>query len=251
MVMAVWFSRYGRLHYLDPGGLSPSVGDKVLVPTDDGPEVAECVWAPQHVSDEIDGLSTCAGLAGAEDLVRDETSRAFRARARVTARRLVREHGLPMKVVGIDYLDRQADVDRMVRIWFSAPGRVDFRALVRDLAKSLQARIDLRQVGARDAASLVGGVGSCGRELCCSTFLKEFEPVSVRMARDQGLPANPLRISGACGRLMCCLKYEHPLYAEATEAVRGSGSCDRSATCSSGAAHSSAHDSVHDQNATP
>jgi len=243
MVMAVWFARYGRLHYLDPGGLTPSVGDKVLVPTDDGPEVAECVWAPQYVSDEIGGLPTCVGTATADDLARDEANRAFRARATTTTRRLVRDRGLPMKVVGVDFLDRRRDVDRLVRIWFSAPGRVDFRALVRDLAKSLRARIDLRQVAARDAARLVNGVGSCGRELCCSTFLKDFEPVSVRMARDQGLPANPLRISGACGRLMCCLKYEHPLYEHAAAAVRGGGTCDSAGHCSSRAEHDAVQDS--------
>src|SRR5690606_355218 len=116
--------------------------------------------------------------------------------------------------VGVDYVDRRPGVDRLVIIYFSAPHRVDFRALVRDLARELRARIELRQVGARDEARLQGGIGPCGRDLCCATFLKDFEPVSVRMARDQGLPPNPLKISGACGRLMCCLKYEHPLYQE-------------------------------------
>ncbi|MGH8918942.1 MAG: PSP1 domain-containing protein, partial [Acidimicrobiales bacterium] len=97
-------------------------------------------------------------------------------------------------------------------IYFTAPHRVDFRALVRDLSATLEGRVELRQLSARDEARLTGGIGSCGRELCCSTFLVDFEPVSVRMAKDQDLPPNPLRISGACGRLMCCLKYEHPLY---------------------------------------
>ena len=99
-------------------------------------------------------------------------------------------------------------------IYFTAPHRVDFRTLVSELARSLRARIDLRQIGSRDAARLVGGLGNCGRDLCCATFLKDFEPVSLRMAKVQDLPPNPLKISGACGRLMCCLKYEHPLYAE-------------------------------------
>ena len=99
-------------------------------------------------------------------------------------------------------------------IYFTAPHRVDFRALVSELARSLHARIDLRQIGSRDAARLVGGLGNCGRDLCCATFLKDFEPVSLRMAKVQDLPPNPSKISGACGRLMCCLKYEHPLYAE-------------------------------------
>jgi len=214
MVMAVSFTRYGRLHYLDPGDVTPEIGDKVLVPTDDGPEVAECVWPPQWVSEDVDGLPRCEGLATEDDLARDEANRAIRAEAKQTAKRLIREHRLPMKVVGVDYTERRADIDRFVTIYFSAPHRVDFRALVRDLASALRARIDLRQLGARDEARVQGGIGPCGRELCCATFLRDFEPVTVRMAKDQDLTVNPLRISGACGRLMCCLKYEHPLYTE-------------------------------------
>jgi cell fate regulator YaaT (PSP1 superfamily) len=108
-------------------------------------------------------------------------------------------------------------------VYFSAPQRVDFRGLVRDLTTKLHARIELRQIGPRDEARLQGGIGPCGRDLCCATFLKDFEPVSVRMAKDQDLPVNPLRIAGACGRLMCCLKYEHPLYQDfhATAPRRG------------------------------
>ena len=212
--MAVSFERYGRLYYLDPGSHRPRVGEKVLVPTDDGPEVAECVWAPQYVTEEIGGLPQCEGVATSADLERDEQNRQRRADARLIAKRLIREHGLPMKVVGIDFVDRRADVDQLVIVYFSAPHRVDFRELVRDLARGLRARIELRQVGARDEARLQGGIGPCGRDLCCATFLKDFEPVSVRMAKDQDLPLNPLKISGACGRLMCCLKYEHPLYQE-------------------------------------
>src|SRR6202042_2840729 len=210
MMMAVSFQRSGRLYYLDPGPYSPAVGDKVLVPTDAGPEVAECIGAPQYVDDEIGGLPVCAGLATEEHLSKDETRRARRAEARVTARRLVREHDLPMKVVGVDYVD-SPDV---FTIYFSAPHRVDFRALVRDLAVRLHARVELRQIGPRDEARLQGGIGPGGGDLCCATFLKDFEPVSVRMAKDQDLPVNPMRIAGACGRLMCCLKYEHPLYAD-------------------------------------
>jgi cell fate regulator YaaT (PSP1 superfamily) len=219
MMMAVSFQRNGRLYYLDPGPHNPAVGTKVLVPTDSGPEVAECVWAPQWVSDDIAGLPVCAGLAGERELTRDETSRRRRAEARVTARRLVREHGLPMKIVGIDFTDKPD----AFTIYFSAPHRVDFRRLVRDLAGRLRARVELRQVGPRDEAKLQGGIGPCGRDLCCATFLVDFEPVSVRMAKDQDLPINPMRIAGACGRLMCCLKYEHPLYEDfhATAPRRG------------------------------
>jgi cell fate regulator YaaT (PSP1 superfamily) len=208
MMMAVSFQRNGRLYYLDPGPHQPSVGTKVLVPTDAGPEVAVCIWAPQWVDDEIAGLPVCAGIASEEDLSRDESNRSRRAEARVASRRLVREHGLPMKIIGVDYVDRT----NVFTLYFSAPQRVDFRALVKDLASRLRARVELRQIGPRDEARLQGGIGPCGRDLCCATFLKDFEPVSVRMAKDQDLPVNPLRIAGACGRLMCCLKYEHPLY---------------------------------------
>jgi cell fate regulator YaaT (PSP1 superfamily) len=208
MMMAVSFERYGRLYYLDPGPYQPAVGAKVLVPTDAGPEVAECVWAPQWVDEEVGGLPVCAGIATEDHLTRDDENRAKRAHARVTARRLIREHSLPMKVVGVDYVGGPP----VFTIYFSAPHRVDFRALVRDLAGRLSGRVELRQVGPRDEARLQGGIGPCGRDLCCATFLKDFEPVSVRMAKDQDLPVNPLRIAGACGRLMCCLKYEHPLY---------------------------------------
>ncbi len=220
MMMAVSFERSGRLYYLDPGPYTPAVGDKVLVPTDAGPEVAECIWASQYVDDEITGLPVCAGLATEEHLGRDEANRARRAEGRVAARRLVREHELPMKVVAVDYLD-SPDV---FTIYFSAPRRVDFRALVRDLAGRLHARVELRQIGPRDEARLQGGIGPCGRDLCCATFLKDFEPVSVRMAKDQDLPVNPLRIAGACGRLMCCLKYEHPLYQKFREEAPRIGS---------------------------
>jgi cell fate regulator YaaT (PSP1 superfamily) len=132
----------------------------------------------------------------------------------------VREHDLPMKVVGIDF----ADHSNRFTVYFSADHRVDFRALVRDLAKTLGARVELRQIGPRDEARVQGGIGPCGRDLCCATFLKDFEPVSIRMAKDQDLPLNPLKISGACGRLMCCLKYEHPLYQQFQAAAPAIGS---------------------------
>lgn len=210
MMMAVSFERYGRLYYLDPGEHSPSIGDKVLVPTESGPEVAQCVWAPQWVSEDIDGLPVCAGPAGPEDLARDERSRRRRAEGRLAAKRLIREQRLPMKVIAVDFVE----ADNVFTLYFSAPNRVDFRGLVRAMASRLRARVELRQVGPRDEARLQGGIGPCGRDLCCATFLRDFEPVSVRMAKDQDLPVNPLRIAGACGRLMCCLKYEHPLYQE-------------------------------------
>jgi len=213
MVCAVVFQRQGRLYYADPGVLTPSVGEHVLYPTDAGAEVAEVMWAPQWVSDDIGGLPVLISMAGEEHLDAATKSRKKRAAARVAAKRLIREHGLPMKLSGVDYV---AD-SQETTIYFTAPHRVDFRSLVRDLSATLNGRVQLRQLSARDEARLTGGIGSCGRELCCSTFLVDFEPVSVRMAKDQDLPMNPLRISGACGRLMCCLKYEHPLYQDFAE----------------------------------
>ena len=206
-VMAVSFERYGRLYYLDPGEQDYSVGDRVLVPTDSGPEVAECVWAPEWVDEDgFSELPVCAGLAGPEQLERDAANRRRRAEAKLAAKKLIKRNQLPMKVVAVDFVDSGIDFDQLVVIYFTAPHRVDFRTLVSELARTLHARIDLRQIGSRDAARLVGGLGNCGRDLCCATFLKDFEPVSLRMAKVQDLPPNPLKISGACGRLMFGLK---------------------------------------------
>lgn len=214
MMMAVAFVRYGRLYYLDPGAESYRVGDRVLVGTDDGPEVATVVWPPTQVQDDLGTLPVCAGRAGPQHLARDETNREIRVQARSTARRLIGDLGLPMKVVAVDVVDTRPGIDRLVVVYFTAPHRVDFRELVRTLAAALRARVELRQVGARDDARLQGGIGPCGRDLCCATFLTDFEPVSARLAKDQDLPLNPLKIAGACGKLLCCLAYEHPLYAD-------------------------------------
>ena len=221
LICAVTFTDRGRLYYADPAGLTPAVGDHVLYPTDDGPEVAQVIWAPQWTADEIGGLPRLVGMATEVDLAAAERSRRKRAEARVAARRLIREHQLPMKLAGVDHV---LSGNRTV-IYFSAPHRVDFRALVRDLGATLKGRVELRQLSARDEARLIGGIGSCGRDLCCSTFLVDFEPVSVRMAKDQDLPLNPMRISGACGRLMCCLKFEHPLYQDFADRAPSIGAC--------------------------
>ena len=213
MMCAVVFQPQGRLYYADPGPLRPQVGDRVLYPTDAGAEVAQVVWAPQWVSEDVGGLPVLAGLASDDDVAAAETSRKKRAAAQVAARKLIREHDLPMKIAGVDYVT----ATNRTTLYFTAPNRVDFRALVRDLAATLHGRVELRQLSARDEARLTGGIGSCGRELCCATFLVDFEPVSVRMVKDQDLPLNPLRIAGACGKLMCCLKYEHPLYQQFAE----------------------------------
>ena len=213
MLCAVSFTRNGQLYYYDPGDLDVHVGDKVLIPADDVDEVAEVMWAAEWVSDDTDGFPKLVGRAREEDLDRAVVVRRAKAKARVAAKRLIKAHELPMKFIGVDVsVPLGAKKHDHVTIFFSAPHRVDFRSLVRDLGATLESRVELRQISARDEAKLSGSIGSCGRELCCSTFLKDFEPVTLRMAKDQDLPMNPLRISGACGRLMCCLKYEHPLY---------------------------------------
>jgi len=224
MLCAVSFNRYGRLFYLDPAGFDVKVGDRVLVPTEDGPEVAECVWAAQWVSDDTSGFPQVAGLADADDMRRDELMRKRKAEAKVAAKRLIRDHSLPMRVVAVDHvLESTTGTGGRTTIYFTAPHRVDFRSLVRDLGATLHCRVELRQLSARDSARVQGGIGSCGRDLCCATFLTDFEPVTIRMAKDQDLPLNPLRISGACGRLMCCLKYEHPLYQQFHETAPAVG----------------------------
>ncbi|MBT8225799.1 MAG: hypothetical protein HKP61_20705 [Dactylosporangium sp.] len=225
MLCAVTFNQYGRLFYLDPGEIHPVVGDKVLVPTDAGAEVAECAWAPVRVDQDTSGFPRLCGMATEDDLRRTAVARRCRAEALIAARRLIRDHTLPMKVVAVDHVPDAGGLGQRTTIFFTAPHRVDFRSLVRDLGATLRCRVELRQLSSRDSARVQGGVGSCGRDLCCATFLADFEPVTIRMAKDQDLPLNPLRISGACGRLMCCLKYEHPLYQRfrATAPAAGDG----------------------------
>ncbi|MBN9610876.1 MAG: hypothetical protein BGO26_01000 [Actinobacteria bacterium 69-20] len=210
MLCAVTLVDRGQLHYAAPGELLLEVGDKVLLPTDHGAVVGTVVWAAEYVSDDTSGFPTVLGRASDDDVVAQDDLRRVKAQAVVATRRLAREHGLPMKVLAAD---PQADAGRTV-IYYTAPDKVDFRSLLRDLSATLSTRVELRQLGDRDAVRAVGAIGSCGRETCCSTFLKDYEPVTLTMAKDQDLPANPMRISGVCGRLMCCLKYEHPLYQE-------------------------------------
>src|SRR6266511_3565176 len=152
MLCAVSFNRYGRLYYFDPGELNAAVGDRVLVPTDDGPEVAECVWAAQWISDDTAGFPRLVGLAGEEDLRRDKLLRTRKAEAKVAAKRLIREHDLPMKVVAIDHVLDSGGQGPRTTIYFTAPHRVDFRSLVRDLGATLHCRVELRQLSARDSA---------------------------------------------------------------------------------------------------
>jgi cell fate regulator YaaT (PSP1 superfamily) len=212
-VMAVAFEPLGRLYYVDPGESHYAYGQRVLVPTGDGAEVAQCVWGPADV--EWSGeLERCLGPAGAPDVERDRANRRRRAEIATVARRLIARHELPMRVVGVDFVDQSELFDQQAVVYFEAPGRVDFRGLLTDLARAVQARIDLRQVGSRDAAAMIGGFGPCGRECCCSLVGPLRDPLPARLARDQALPNNPSQLQGTCGRLMCCLAYENSLYVD-------------------------------------
>ena len=208
MLCAVTFTANGQLHYADPGELRPQVGDRVLLPTEQGPVTAIVVWAAEYSGEDTEGFPLLVGMATDADIAATEELRRTKARTLVASRRLIREHRLPMKVLAVD---PQPGAGKTV-IYYSSPETVDFRSLLRDLSATLDMRVELRQLAARDTVRVTGAIGSCGRDTCCSTFLKDYEPVTLAMARDQDLPANPMRISGACGRLMCCLKYEHPLY---------------------------------------
>ena len=220
-VMAVTFTPSGRLYYVDPGATGANLGDTVLVPTESGTEVATVVWvADAEVGAE---LPVCAGRATAADLDRDENNRRLKAEATEIAKALIAEHGLPMRVVGVDLDDHSSEYGRVVAIYYTAPQRVDFRALVHDLASALGARIDLRQIGTRDAARIVGGIGTCGRDLCCSSFLTDIEPIGMRLVRGQDLAANQMQAQGACGRLKCCLAFEQPLYDDFERRAPGMG----------------------------
>ncbi|MDR0435543.1 MAG: hypothetical protein LBH11_02055 [Propionibacteriaceae bacterium] len=214
-IMAVTFEPNGQLHYLDTADQWYAVGDYVLYPTSYGPEVAQVVWVsddqladPENLGD----IPLCDGPATADDLARDRNNRAKAAAALDTARELVSRHNLPMKLLAVDWIDRDPAVALLVAIYFQSAGRVDFSALVPELARALQARVDLRQVGSRDATRLCGGLGSCGRALCCCTWVAKVEPIGLRLARDQGLQTNLANISGNCGRLKCCLSFEQSQY---------------------------------------
>ena len=209
-VMAVTFARSGRLYYVDSGTTEATAGDAVLVPVESGTEVAMVMWvADAEIAAQ---LPVCAGPAGQADLDRDRRNRTIKAEATEIAKALIAEHGLPMRVVGIDLDDHSNEYGRVVAVYYTAPQRVDFRALVRDLASALAARIDLRQIGTRDAARIVGGVGACGRDLCCSAFLTDIHPVGMRLVKNQDVAANQVQAQGVCGRLKCCLAFEHGMY---------------------------------------
>lgn len=208
-IVGVQFRRAGRIYDFLAGEASLKVGDDVVVETERGPSLAKVAAVRFDVHGEGGkDLKTIMRPATLKDL--EDTNRLTPEHATRIARERVERIGLKMSVL-------QSEVQfggNKVIVYFASPGRVDFRELVKDLASALKARVELKQVGARDEAKLVGGLGICGREFCCSSFLREFVPVSIKMAKNQNLALNPTKVSGGCGRLLCCLTYENDQYTE-------------------------------------
>ncbi len=209
-VVSIKFRDAGRLYDFDAGDLELSKGDQVVVETERGRALGLVVTPPHEVSPEnvSDSLKNVLRKATDEDLAIDARYKDQEQQAFAYCKKRIEERGMEMKLVRAEYLFEGSKVI----FYFTADGRVDFRELVKDLAHHLHTRIEMRQIGVRDEAKLLGGVGVCGRELCCCTFLREFNPVSVKMAKEQGLALNPGKISGQCGRLLCCLGYEYETY---------------------------------------
>lgn len=214
-VVGVRFKKAGKIYYFDPGDLDLKVEDTVIVETARGIEYGEMVVGVTEVPEEevVAPLKKVLRKAGEEDLKQMEENRQKEARAFQIGLEKIAAHGLPMKLVGVE---QTFDRNKII-FYFTADGRIDFRELVKDLAAVFRTRIELRQIGVRDEAKMMGGLGCCGRELCCSTWLSDFASVSIRMAKEQNLSLNPTKISGICGRLMCCLKYENETYEMARE----------------------------------
>ena len=209
-IIGVRFKSGGKQYYFDPAGLEVQPGQGVIVETSRGLEYGECAQGNTQVEEEtvVQPLRPLVRIATEEDEKTVEKNREKEAKAFQICQEKIAAHGLEMKLVEAEY----SFEGNKVLFFFTAEGRVDFRALVKDLASTIHARIELRQIGVRDEAKMLGGLGICGRPFCCSTFLGDFQPVSIKMAKDQGLSLNPGKISGACGRLMCCLKYEQEAY---------------------------------------
>ncbi len=222
MVIGVRFGPAAKVYYFDPTGFEDlNIGEHVIVETARGSEAGRVVIEPREVSDgEIVGKLKCVQRrASAWDLTQLAGFRYREPEALERCVQKVQEHRLPMKVVRAEY---NYDGTRLV-FFFVSESRVDFRELVRDLAQTFKARIELRQIGVRDEAKLLGGVGRCGETLCCSTWLTDFHPVSIKMAKQQDLSLSPMEISGVCGRLLCCLAYENETYLAAKESLPKQG----------------------------
>ena len=209
-VTGVRFKNVGKVYYFSPNGLELKPKDKVIVETARGLECGEVTFSDRGVADdEISGeLKPIIRFATEKDLRTVEENKEKEKAAFDICLKKIEAHNLKMKLVDVEYtLDRNK-----ILFYFTADGRVDFRELVKDLASVFRTRIELRQIGVRDESKMVGGLGICGRPFCCNTFLGDFQPVSVKMAKEQSLSLSPVKISGTCGRLMCCLKYEQDAY---------------------------------------
>jgi cell fate regulator YaaT (PSP1 superfamily) len=209
-IVGVRYKPAGRIYYFDPGDTELSVGESVVVETSRGNELGQVVIASTQIADDeiAQPLKPVVRKADEEDMEQARQLRAREPQALSESAQVVEKLGLPMKLISAEH---NLDGSRL-SINFSAEGRIDFRELVRELSHRLRLRVELRQVGPRDEAKLMGGFGRCGRGLCCSGFLSEFAPVSIKMAKEQNLPLNPAKISGVCGRLLCCLDYEYEQY---------------------------------------
>jgi len=209
-VIGVRFKEMGKVYYFDPSGKKLSMDDKVIVETSRGIECGEVAMENREVGDHtiVQPLRKLIRAATAQDLAKLIENQEKQESAFVECEKKILEHNLDMKLVEVEYTFDNSKI----LFYFTADGRVDFRDLVKDLAGMFRTRIELRQIGVRDEAKMLGGIGICGRPFCCGSFLNGFQPVSIKMAKEQGLSLNPVKISGTCGRLMCCLKYEQEAY---------------------------------------
>ena len=210
VVVGIRFKKACKIYYFDPAESGVEKGDHAIVETARGVEYGEVVIGPREVEESsiVPPLKPVMRKATAEDDLKLAENKIREKEAFNICLRKIKNHDLPMRLIDVEFT---FDVNKII-FYFTADGRIDFRELVKDLASVFRTRIELRQIGVRDEAKMLGGIGSCGRPLCCATFLGDFEPVSIRMAKDQNLSLNPTKISGICGRLMCCLKYENHMY---------------------------------------
>ena len=211
-VVGVRFKKAGKIYYFDPDEIDVQFNDFVVVETARGVEFGHVVSGPKEITEDqiVSPLKKVLRVALDEDFEIHRENKRKAKEAIVICQQKIEEHKLHMKLVDVEYT---FDNNKVI-FYFTADGRVDFRDLVKDLAAIFKTRIELRQIGVRDEAKMLGGLGPCGKAVCCAQFLGEFEPVSIKMAKEQNLSLNPTKISGLCGRLMCCLKYEHEVYEE-------------------------------------
>ena len=221
-IVGVNFREAGKIYFFSPDGLKLSVGERVIVETSRGVEMGTVKVANKIVSSTeiVSPLKPVTRIATSADLQHYEKNRAAEEEAIAICQKKVEAHNLGMKLVGAEYT---FDNTKLI-FYFTCESRVDFRELVRDLASTFRTRIELRQIGIRDEAKMLGGLGVCGRKLCCAEFLSDFVQVSIKMAKEQNFSLNSSKVSGACGRLMCCLRYEHETYEEAIKQTPPSGS---------------------------